>query len=250
MKGGWSTRELAEIAGTTLKTVRHYHRIGLLPEPERAANGYKRYRVAHLIRLLRIRRLVDLGVTLADISTMEESDEGAEQMFRALDAELAAGIERQQRMREDLAGILRRHDLAGLPPGFDEITEELSEADRAFALLGAQVFEPWVMDTLRELLAAPRTEVGKEFEALIEEAGEESRQDLAVRFAPEVHRRQQDHPRLREWVENGAAGRDPRTWSVLLQSVVELYNPAQIDVLQRIDTIVGRGTSPQDGQGA
>jgi hypothetical protein len=57
----WSTRELAEPAGTTLKTVRHYHRIGLLEEPERAANGYKRYRVKHLVRLLRIRRPADLG---------------------------------------------------------------------------------------------------------------------------------------------------------------------------------------------
>ncbi|MBE1592289.1 putative MFS family arabinose efflux permease [Nonomuraea angiospora] len=30
---GWSTREVAELAGTTLKTVRHYHDIGLLEEP-------------------------------------------------------------------------------------------------------------------------------------------------------------------------------------------------------------------------
>lgn len=67
MKGGWSTREIAEFAGTTLKAVRHYHRIGLLEEPERSANGYKRYGIKHLIRLMRIRRLVDLGVALSDI---------------------------------------------------------------------------------------------------------------------------------------------------------------------------------------
>lgn len=239
MKGGWSTRELAELAGTTLKTVRHYHRIGLLPEPERAANGYKRYRVTHLLRLLRIRRLVDLGVTLADIETMDHSVEGAEQLFRSLDAELAASIERQQRMREDLAAILRDHQLAGLPPGFDGIAGDLSEADRGFALLGARIFEPWVMDTVRELMAAPRTAIGREFEALPEDADEATRQDLAERFAPEVHRSQQDHPRLREWVERATAGRDPRAWSVFLQSIVELYNPAQIDVLQRID-LIGR----------
>ena len=29
----WSTRELAELAGTTVKAVRHYHEIGLLDEP-------------------------------------------------------------------------------------------------------------------------------------------------------------------------------------------------------------------------
>ncbi|MGC5311485.1 MerR family transcriptional regulator [Micromonospora zamorensis] len=116
-KGGWSTRELAEIAGTTLKPVRHYHRIGLLAEPDRSANGYKQYRIRHLIRLLRIRRLVDLGVPLADIAAMDSSVEGAEQTFRALDAELAASIERPQRIREELAGIRRHPDGADLPPG-------------------------------------------------------------------------------------------------------------------------------------
>jgi hypothetical protein len=29
----WSTRELAELAGTTLRAVRHYHEVGLLAEP-------------------------------------------------------------------------------------------------------------------------------------------------------------------------------------------------------------------------
>jgi DNA-binding transcriptional MerR regulator len=31
----WSTRELAELASTTVNTIRHYHRLGLLAEPER-----------------------------------------------------------------------------------------------------------------------------------------------------------------------------------------------------------------------
>ncbi|MFI0470094.1 MerR family DNA-binding transcriptional regulator [Saccharopolyspora sp. 5N102] len=57
----WSTRQLAELAGTTLKTVRYYHKVGLLDEPERAANGYKQSQIRHLIRLLRIRRLVGDG---------------------------------------------------------------------------------------------------------------------------------------------------------------------------------------------
>lgn len=73
----WRTRELAELAGTTLKTVRYYHRIGLLDEPERAANGYKRHHTKHLIRLLRIRRLVDLPPgfdgNVTDLSDVERS---------------------------------------------------------------------------------------------------------------------------------------------------------------------------------
>lgn len=35
----WSTRELANLAGTTLNTVRYHHRLGLLDVTDRAANG-------------------------------------------------------------------------------------------------------------------------------------------------------------------------------------------------------------------
>ena len=51
----WSTHELADLAGTSLRTVRHYHEVGLLDEPERHSNGYKQYGVAHLVRGIRQR---------------------------------------------------------------------------------------------------------------------------------------------------------------------------------------------------
>lgn len=237
-QGGWSTRELAELAGTTLKTVRYYHRIGLLTEPDRGVNGYKHYRVAHLIRLLRIRRLVALGLPLADIPTLDESEEDAERILRALDAELAASIERQQRMRADLAGSLRHLDPAELPPTFRESSGDLSEFHRAFALLGSRIHDPWVTALLRGLLATPRTDAGREFDALTEEASDQVRQDLAERYAPEVAREQRSEPRLTDPAKRGAAGGDPRNWSVFLQGVPELYNPAQIDVLRRINAIL------------
>ena len=58
----WSTRQLAKLAGKTVKTVRQHHEIFLFDEPERSSNGYKHYEVTHLVRLLRIKRLVDLSV--------------------------------------------------------------------------------------------------------------------------------------------------------------------------------------------
>ena len=98
----WSTREIAELAGTTLRTVRHYHDVGLLPEPERRPNGYKQYRVAHLVRILRITRLTGLGFSLSRIAAMGGADD-PEDALRALDAELAATIARLQRVRVELA---------------------------------------------------------------------------------------------------------------------------------------------------
>ena len=57
--------QLAAYAGVTVRAVRHYHRTGLLPEPERDASGYRRYPAAAVVELIRIRTLAAAGVPLA-----------------------------------------------------------------------------------------------------------------------------------------------------------------------------------------
>ncbi|MGY2061630.1 MerR family DNA-binding transcriptional regulator, partial [Nocardia gipuzkoensis] len=47
--------QLATAAGVTVRTVRHYHHVGLLPEPERDASGYRRYGAQAAVDLIRIR---------------------------------------------------------------------------------------------------------------------------------------------------------------------------------------------------
>jgi len=78
-----STRELAELAGTTVKSVRYYHQLGLLDEPERLGNGYKQYEVRHLVRLLQITRLTELGVPLAQIESIGSTDDDPQGALRA-----------------------------------------------------------------------------------------------------------------------------------------------------------------------
>lgn len=233
----WSTSQLAELAGTTLKTVRHYHEIGLLDEPERAANGYKRYGVEHLVRLLRIRRLVDLGVPLADISSVEGADEGAEQILHALDAELAASIERQQRMRRELAAVLDNRASIDLPADFTTLADDLPEAQRSLLLAYSSILTPSAMSALREQLAAPRSDVAAQFESLPADAPEDVRRRLAQRLTPEVHQQQKDHPFLRDLAASSRRGRD-MTQSVVVQALVEFYNEAQLDVLQRVNALL------------
>ncbi|MGL5442574.1 MAG: MerR family transcriptional regulator, partial [[Mycobacterium] stephanolepidis] len=115
---GWSTRELAELAGTSLRAVRHYHDIGLLDEPKRRSNGYKSYGVAHLVRVLQIKRLTGLGLSLKQIAEMDEADEDPQEALRALDTELAATIERLQHIRDELGQILSSEVPADMPPEF------------------------------------------------------------------------------------------------------------------------------------
>jgi DNA-binding transcriptional MerR regulator len=59
--------ELAKQTGTLDKTIRYYESIGLLPEPERADNGYRLYGETDVERLRFIRRARALDFALDDI---------------------------------------------------------------------------------------------------------------------------------------------------------------------------------------
>jgi len=70
--------ELADAVGLPTRTVRFYERRGLLPEPNRAPNGYRIYDNATLARLRFIRSAQAAGLTLAEIrSIIEIRDSGA-----------------------------------------------------------------------------------------------------------------------------------------------------------------------------
>lgn len=70
------SKEIAGLAGVSIRTLRHYHQIGLLPEPPRTDNGYRIYGLPHLIRLLRIVRLTALGISLSQIPTLLDDHTG------------------------------------------------------------------------------------------------------------------------------------------------------------------------------
>lgn len=64
----WSIQEIARLAGTTSRTLRHYDDIGLLPRSRIAPNGYRHYDAAALVRLQRILLLRELGLGLPQIA--------------------------------------------------------------------------------------------------------------------------------------------------------------------------------------
>lgn len=228
----WSTRELAELAGTTVKTIRHYHQVGLLEEPERKSNGYKQYQVRHLVSLLRIRRLVELGVPLSDVGEVRAGGGSTPAALRELDAELAASIERQQKARSDIAAILRDSAPADSPVGFESVASRMSEADRSLIHIYTQLYDEDAMSDLRQMVEAEFDEVSAEFDALPADADEATRQRLADQLAPKIASNLADYP----WLSS-PAGRMSKSEQVaqqtFVEAVVELYNPAQLDVLQR-----------------
>lgn len=107
--------DAAAFVGTTPRAIRHYHQIGLLPEPERGSDDRRRYGYDEMIRLLWIRRMADAGIALDDIrdaftvaavAAEPDSDSDVARVLERLEASLVARqavIEQQrtavQRMR-------------------------------------------------------------------------------------------------------------------------------------------------------
>jgi DNA-binding transcriptional MerR regulator len=108
----------------------------------------------HLVRLLRIKRLVDLGFSLPQIADLGELDDHPAEALHTLDAELAATIDRLQRARAELG------DITDLPPELAPVAHvDLSEADRSFVavlgrIVGPERREAWA-DMLQDLPTTP-----------------------------------------------------------------------------------------------
>jgi DNA-binding transcriptional MerR regulator len=225
----WSTSELAALAGTTVNTIRHYHRLGLLEEPDRRYNGYKQYETPDLVRLLRIRRLVELGVPL---SRIKEMGTGSPEALREVDVDHAAAIERLEKARQGIAAILSENAPADTPPGFESVAGRLSEADRSIIHMYTQFFDDQALADVRQAVENDDT-VNDDFEALPADADEATRQNLAEKYAPSVARTLRDFP----WMDNDKMARVSKGKSVTEQTFIdamrELHNEAQLDVLRR-----------------
>ncbi|MDF0528869.1 MerR family transcriptional regulator [Tsukamurella sp. 8F] len=234
---GWSTTEVARLAEVSVRAVRYYHEVGLLPMPERKSNGYKSYGAAHLVRLLQIRRLTALGFTLAQIKEIDSDGRVAEELFDSLDAEIADRIEQLQRIRRELKAVLVDEVRGGVPPGFrvPESGVVLTESDKTALSVMNQLLPEERREGLKEWLSTPGSHAGSDadpdpdadFEALPEDADEATREALAVRMLPAARVARRRSP---------SASTPPDTARDIGKALRDIYNRAQIDVLIRVAT--------------
>ena len=232
----WSTREVAELAGTTVNTVRHYHQAGLLELPERTSNGYKQYGARHLVRLLQIRRLRDLDVPLAQIQAMDFGGETPATALLAVDADLAASIERLTRARAEIRAILKGTTATDVPSGFEHLADRLSKPERSLMLVMSQLYDESAMADMKKMVEAEEEDAGVEFDALTPDADDATRQRIAEALAPQLAQHIIDYRWLADPKAHLPKG-SRITQETLLETAVELYNESQLDVLARASVI-------------
>ncbi len=70
MKNALRRVDLSRATGCNIETIRYYEKIGILPAPPRAENGYRQYDQAHVDRLRFVMRSRELGFTLDEIRSL------------------------------------------------------------------------------------------------------------------------------------------------------------------------------------
>jgi DNA-binding transcriptional MerR regulator len=140
--------QLAAYTGVTVRAVRHYHQIGLLPEPQRDASGYRRYGARAVVSLIKIRTLANAGVPLSRIGQMLAADAATfAEAVQGIDSHLLDEIERLETSRKQIAQLAVGDSLA-LPPEVISYLDRLREIGVSERMVEAER-DGWILVAAR-----------------------------------------------------------------------------------------------------
>lgn len=110
--------ELAELAGVSTDTLRHYEHKAVLTKPLRTTNGYRQYPASALQRVQLIRRALAVGFTLDELArVLNVRDRGGapcaevRTLAAAKLSELEARLSEMVATRDELRAILKAWDI-------------------------------------------------------------------------------------------------------------------------------------------
>lgn len=115
----YSTGELAQACGVTVRTVQYYDEKSLLSPSAHTEGGRRLYSEADAARLRRILLLKSLGLRLADVRSVLSSDVSTtvlRDILEAQDARLAAELEQRSLARQRIATMIASLDATGELP--------------------------------------------------------------------------------------------------------------------------------------
>ncbi|GAA1134138.1 MerR family transcriptional regulator [Arthrobacter flavus] len=113
--------EVAERTGLSLRTIRHYDEVGLLPASTRTEGGFRVFTDGDVERLLVVRRMKPLGFTLEEMADLLSIVDGLA---------VADGSRENGLLRERLAGYLESSAAKR-----NKMAENLAYADEFIATL-------------------------------------------------------------------------------------------------------------------
>lgn len=97
--------EVAERTQLSLRTLRHYDEVGLVPPSARSEGGFRLYTEADVERLNHVRRITPLGFSLEETAQILKLLEGQDSA-----TSLEEVLERAQKARDKMARKLRQAD--------------------------------------------------------------------------------------------------------------------------------------------
>jgi DNA-binding transcriptional MerR regulator len=118
--------ELARECGVSTDTLRHYERVSVLPKPKRTQSGYRQYPPESVKRVRMVRRALEIGFTLEELSKILRVRDSGGAPCREVRALAESKLEQLMQKIEELADLrdhMRRvladwdQRLAGVPQG-------------------------------------------------------------------------------------------------------------------------------------
>ena len=197
----YTVRQLARLAGVSVRTLHYYDRIGLLKPRQRNINGYRLYSEEAILPLQQILFFRELGFTLEEIKDiMGRPDFDA---VSALESHRALLLKRAERLSDLIETVDRTiqqlqgegdMDIRDYYKGF---SDEQVEAYRQ------EVRERWGQDTLEKSEERVR-EMGKEGFAAVQAEGGAIFQAIAdnMNKGPDSPEVQEQVTKWRQWLEN------------------------------------------------
>jgi hypothetical protein len=132
-----------------------------------------------------------------------------------------------------------------LPAGFSSVAKTLSEPNRSLVMIYSQVYDESAMGDIRQILEEhPHSTADVEFDNLPPDADTATRIRLAEYFAPVIKQLQADYSWLNDPATRASKGAATLE-TTMVESLRELYNPAQLDVLHRAHLIIYGKTDEQ-----
>jgi DNA-binding transcriptional MerR regulator len=272
----YSIGDLARRTGLTVKAIRFYSDLGIVPPTDRSPAGYRRYGIDAVARLDLVRTLRDLGLDLATIRKVVDREISLAEVAAAHAEALAAQIRTLRLRRAVLTAVAKRgstpeemelmHKLAKLSE--DERRRLIGEflgtvfggldADPRFAGIirsmtpelpdhpEADQVEAWV--ELAELSRDPDFRASMRRMAEQHAAERTPGDTIGVRRDPVAMVRDQAGPALVAGIAPASAGADPVVAAVTAQYAHVFGRPDDLDLRRRLLTRLQTANDPRREQ--